>query len=88
MAIKPFEDFVLHATPNGNIIEKYTNILHHALIDVWKNYRFGSFAKGFLRTINPEEYQELLNETYIHIKRILLGCISRSGESARKNPVI
>ena len=65
MAIKPFADFKLHKPADGAVIEKYTNVLPHALINIWKEYGFGSFAKGFLKTINPDEYQELLNKTYI-----------------------
>jgi len=63
--IKPFADFKLFKAADNAIIEKYTNVLPQALIDIWKEYGFGSFAKGFLKTINPDEYQELLNETYI-----------------------
>ena len=63
--IKPFADFELHQAADSAVIEKYTNVLPHALINIWKEYGFGSFAKGFLKTINPYEYLGLLNETYI-----------------------
>ena len=62
---KPFADFKLHKPADSAVIEKYTNVLPHALINIWKEYGFGTFAKGFLKTINPDEYQELLNETYM-----------------------
>ena len=62
---KPFADFKLHKAADNAVIEKYTNVLPHALINIWKEYGFGTFAKGFLKTINPDEYQELLNETYM-----------------------
>ena len=62
---KPFADFKLHKPADESVIEKYTNVLPHALINIWKEYGFGTFAKGFLKTINPDEYQELLNKTYI-----------------------
>jgi hypothetical protein len=62
---KPFADFKLHKSADSAVIEKYTNVLPHALINIWKEYGFGTFAKGFLKTINPDEYQELLNETYM-----------------------
>jgi hypothetical protein len=65
MAFNPYEDFVQHSTVNEDIIGKYTNVLPHALINVWKEYGFGSFAKGFMKTINPDDYQELVNETYM-----------------------
>ena len=64
MPIKPFKDFELHSAVDKSIIDKYTNVLPNALITIWKEYGFGCFAKGFLRTINPDEYQELLKETY------------------------
>ena len=63
--IKPFADFKLHQAADSAVIEKYTNVLPNALINIWKEYGFGTFAKGFLKTINPDEYQELLNETYM-----------------------
>jgi hypothetical protein len=69
--IKPFADFKLHKAADSAIIEKYENILHKDIINIWKEYGFGSFAKGFLKTINPDEYQELLNETYICNKPII-----------------
>lgn len=64
MAIKPFEDFQLHSKVDNTIIEKYTNELPIALIKIWKEYGFGTFAKGFMKTINPNEYKELLKKTY------------------------
>ena len=66
--IKPFSDFKLFKAADNAVIEKYKNVLPQTLIDIWKEYGFGSFAKGFLKTINPDEYQELLNETYISDK--------------------
>ena len=66
--IKPFADFKLHKPADSATIEKYTNVLPHALINIWKKYGFGTFAKGFLKTINPDEYQDLLDETYISDK--------------------
>ena len=64
MSIKPFQDFELHSKANDILIEKYTGVLPNALINIWKDYGFGTFAKGFMKTINPDEYQELLNDTY------------------------
>jgi len=61
----PFIDFKLHEPVDNKIIEKYSSILPPEMIDFWKQYGFGTFAKGFLKSINPEEYQELLDEAYI-----------------------
>ena len=33
-------------------------------MELWKKYGFGSFLDGYLKMINPEEYQELICDTY------------------------
>lgn len=48
-----------------NIIEKYSNTLPESLINIWKEYGFGTILNGFLRLINPEDYTEIVKETYI-----------------------
>jgi len=63
--IKPFADFKLHKTVDNAIIEKYSGVVPPEMIDFWKEYGFGTFAKGFLKSINPDEYQELLEKSYI-----------------------
>jgi len=34
------------------------------LIKIWEDYGLGKLSEGYLKVINPEEYQELLNATY------------------------
>ena len=46
------------------LIKKYKTILPAELLEIWENYGQGDLLDGYLRVINPEEYQELLNETY------------------------
>lgn len=46
------------------LIQKYEKILPEELIKIWKDYGMSTLLKGYLKIINPEEYQELLNETY------------------------
>ena len=45
-------------------INKYKSVLSDELLDIWEEYGFGTLFNGYLRIINPKEYQELLNETY------------------------
>lgn len=35
------------------------------LIEVWRKYGFGSLLNGYLKIVNPEDYKEVLVESYI-----------------------
>lgn len=37
-------------------------------MNIWRNYGLGSMYNGYIKIINPEEFQELLNETYFRGK--------------------
>lgn len=51
-----------------DVLRKYSRILPEELIEIWEMYGFGSLMEGYLRMIEPEEYQELLYETYFRGK--------------------
>ena len=57
-------DFELHEKVSHECIDKYAEKIPGALIDIWKNYGFGSFMNGYLRIINPDEYIGLLGRSY------------------------
>lgn len=46
------------------LLQKYKTILPDELIRIWEDYGLARLLNGYLKVINPEEYQELLNETY------------------------
>ena len=50
------------------IIEKYKGQVSDEVIEIWKNYGLGSFLNGYLRVINPDDYKELVEETYFRGK--------------------
>ena len=50
------------------LIEKYSTVLPEELIEMWKQYGFCSLMDGYFRAIDPDDYQELLNETYFRGK--------------------
>lgn len=64
MIDKIFETFKKENDINQRICNKYEKILPSELISVWKKYGLGSFFYGYLKIINPEEYQELIIDTY------------------------
>ena len=50
------------------IIEKYKGQVLNEIIEIWKNYGLGNFLNGYLRVINPDDYKELVEETYFRGK--------------------
>ena len=46
------------------LLQKYKTIVPDELTKIWEEYGFGRLVRGYLKVINPEDYQELLNETY------------------------
>lgn len=64
MKRKIFEDFVTEMPAPKETIEKYRGKLPAELIEAWEQYGFGTFLDGYLKIVNPDEYQELLCDVY------------------------
>lgn len=63
------EDFTLYEKCSDEQTQKYKGIVPDFLIDIWENYGLGTFKKGYIRTINTDDYVDLLNDTYFAAKR-------------------
>jgi hypothetical protein len=57
-------DFIKNKEVDYELIKKYENKLPKEIIDLWKEYGFGTFYDGYLKIINPDDYQELLEISY------------------------
>ena len=60
------KDFKLHGEVNQECIERYEQQLPGELIYIWRNYGFGTFMNGYLRIINPDDYLDLLKNSYFN----------------------
>lgn len=49
---------------NQEVIRKYSMILPGELMQIWKKYGFCSLMEEYLKIINPDDYQKLLNDIY------------------------
>lgn len=61
-------NFVFEKEIPISIIEKYRSRIPVELIEVWKEYGLGSLSNGYLKIINPDQYLELLQDTYSRAK--------------------
>lgn len=60
-----FKNFTLDEKALASTVEKYTGRIPHDIIDIWKNYGFGSVLQGYLKIINPDQFTELLEDVYV-----------------------
>jgi len=58
------KDYIKYSDVDEKTINQYENQLPQEIIDLWKNYGYGTFYNGYLKTINPNEYKELIESSY------------------------
>ena len=60
-----FDRFEQDQGASRELCVQYNSILPPAQLNVWQKYGFGSLLDGYLKMINPEEYQALLHDSYV-----------------------
>ena len=58
------ENFVKVADMPQEVIEKYKNQVPAELLQIWQEDGLGTFLDGYLKVINPDDYLELLQNSY------------------------
>lgn len=58
------KDFTRVAAMPQEVIEKYKDQIPAELVQIWEEDGLGTFLDGYLKVINPDEYLELVQETY------------------------
>jgi hypothetical protein len=59
-----YPDYTVVEKPSPQVIDNYKEKLPAELIEFWQQYGFGSYMDGYLKIVNPEIYQPILNEGY------------------------
>lgn len=59
---KTLNDFKINSKVPNEIIENYKNLVPKEIIDLWQEYGFGTFMQGYFKSVNPEEYIDILKE--------------------------
>ena len=58
------KEYKIESKVDSKIINKYKDVIPAELISVWENYGFGSLLDGYLKIVNPDEYQEIVDMSY------------------------
>ena len=64
MEDKMLENFIKVADMPKDVIEKYQNQVPAELLQIWQEDGLGTFLDGYLKVINPDDYLELLQDSY------------------------
>lgn len=58
------KDFEKASDVDEKLIQEYREKLPEEVLGVWEKYGFGTFMNGYLKVINPNDYIQLLKDSY------------------------
>lgn len=61
-------------------IKKYETILPAQLIGIWKEYGCCTMLDGYIRVIDPDDYRELVNDTYYYAENNIPIMVTAFGD--------
>ncbi|BDG30759.1 hypothetical protein PthBH41_04710 [Parageobacillus thermoglucosidasius] len=64
-----FNHFKLEGKVPISTVEKYKGRIPSEVVDIWKQYGFGSVLQGYLKIVNPDKFQDLLEDVIYDIKK-------------------
>ena len=59
-----FPAYTIVEKPTSELISQYQGTVPSELLEVWAQYGFGTFCDGYLKIVNPDDYADLLADTY------------------------
>src|SRR4028119_2363024 len=59
-----FPSYTIVEKPTPELIAQYRDLVPGELVEVWEQYGFGTFCDGYLKIVNPDDYTDLLADTY------------------------
>lgn len=62
------QDFQSYAKVNDNVINKFKNKIPETLLKIWQNYGLGTSMNRYIKVINPDDYQSIIDNTYFPYK--------------------
>lgn len=65
--LKQYPDYKVQEKPTLETIEKYKDFLPKEIIDFWSNYGFGTYMSGYLKVVNPSDFEDILKDSYVPI---------------------
>ncbi|MBC1905417.1 DUF1851 domain-containing protein [Listeria booriae] len=57
-------DFIHVNKMAEEVCQKYSGKIPDELLSIWRDYGIGGLLNGYLKIINPDDFQDILEETY------------------------
>jgi len=59
-----FPSYSIVEKPTDELVARYRDQVPPELLEVWEQFGFGTFCDGYLKVVNPDDYADLLADTY------------------------
>ena len=59
-----FPSYSIVEKPTDELLARYRERVPLELLEGWEQYGFGTFRDGYLKVVNPDDYADLLTDTY------------------------
>lgn len=59
-----FPDYIVLAPATPDLLARYQHTIPPELLAIWEQIGFGTFCEGYLKVVNPDDYADLLADTY------------------------
>jgi hypothetical protein len=59
-----FPAYTVVEKPTSKVVARYRDQVPADLLELWEQYGFGTFCDSYLKVVNPDDYAELLADTY------------------------
>lgn len=75
-----YPDYTIIQKPEQSIIKTFDGKLPLQLIDFWRAYGFGIFMNGYLKIVNPTEFQPVFDTAYDNTDDEIVFAITAMGD--------
>ena len=74
------DNFVKAGDMPQEVIEKYRDRVPEELVQIWQEDGLGTFLDGYLKVINPDDYIELVRDSYFNGERVIPIFVTAFGD--------
>lgn len=75
-----YPNYLIVQKPTEDVLDRFKGKLPPQLIDFWSTYGFGIFMNGYLKLVNPSDFQESLDEAYNNNEHEIVFGITALGD--------
>ncbi|MEV4881637.1 DUF1851 domain-containing protein [Chitinophaga ginsengisegetis] len=75
-----YPDYSTVQKPTVDVLDKFRDKLPIQLMDFWNAYGFGTYMNGYLKMVDPSEFQQLFDEAYNNMNNEIVFAVTGLGD--------